>query len=419
LKIKVSRIHLLRLIKIIMNCNFKLFIISIIALTFNYLQIGLLFSQSREELDKRKKENLQLLQHSREILKSTTKEKATSLNQINLIQKNIELRQEIIDNISREIEFLKFDIDENNQEISIIQSRLEVLMKEYGELIKNSYKMLDKEYSLIFILSAQDINQGYMRLKYLKYLTDYRKSLIIELDSQKNKLINLNKKLENNKIKNERLLEERMREMRNLDSDKKQKIVLVKSLQLKEIELRKEIQRREKVMIQIENEIKKLIEEEARKAKEANRTSILSEADKILAAEFGKNQGRLPWPTEKGVITGTFGQQNHPILKDVKIKSNGIDISAGQGAEVRSVFNGKVSKVIAIMGANYTVIIRHGDYYTVYQNLIDVRVKSDDIVKTGDLIGTIFTGTDNISKVHFEIWKERKILNPELWLRKY
>jgi septal ring factor EnvC (AmiA/AmiB activator) len=366
---------------------------------------------------KKKQDNFQQLQNSREILEKVIITRTASLNQINLIQKSIELRQEIIDNISKEIELLGSDIDLNNIEILNIGNRMETLKEEYAKLIKNSYKMLDNEYALMYILSAVDINQGYMRVKYLKYLTDYRRNLISELDSQKIYLLKLNKSITENKIKNEKLLNERKKEMRNLGEDKKKKVILVGNLKAKETELRKEIRNREKIMIQIEAEIKKLIEEEERKARNVGRKNILSEADRILASEFNKNQGKLPWPIEKGIITRTFGKQKHPVLKDIEYTNKGIDISTIPGTKVNAVFNGQVS-VIAIIGSNYTVIIRHGNFYTVYQNLGEVRVKRGDNVKTGEYLGIVFTGQDNISKIHFEIWKEKGILDPEVWLRK-
>jgi septal ring factor EnvC (AmiA/AmiB activator) len=374
-----------------------------------------LFAQSRIELDRRKKENIDKLETSRIIMEKMTEEKTASLNRITLVQKNIEIRANLVSNISDEIEILQSDIEFNNAEISNLGKRIEVLKNEYAELIRGSYKLLENDYALIYIITAQDMNQGYLRMKYLKYLVEYRKDLIKELENSQNRILELNTVLRKNKVRNEELIQQKAVELKKLDNEKQQNEKLIKSLSLKQEELKQEIRRRERMMIEIEREINKVIAEEERKLK--GKIGLARE-DMNLAAEFGKNEGRLPWPAEKGVISGNFGEQNHPVLKDIKVKSYGIDISTIAGSKVRTVFDGVVSKVIAILGANYTVIIRHGDYFTVYQNLVDVNVKSGDKVKTGDLIGTVYTGPDNIAKVHFEIWKERKILNPEIWLRK-
>jgi murein DD-endopeptidase MepM/ murein hydrolase activator NlpD len=214
------------------------------------------------------------------------------------------------------------------------------------------------------------------------------------------------------------LISERRRELISLDMDKKQNISIVHSLQNKEVELKNEINKRERIQAEIEKEIHKIIEEEAAKAREAKKSNKLSTEEKIISSDFEKNVGRLPWPSEQGILIGKYGEQNHPVLKGIKIRSNGIDINTVEGANVRSVFDGEVTKVIAILGANYTVIIKHGIFRTVYQNLIDVRVKAGDKVKTKTIIGTVFTDRDNISRFHFEVWRDKITQNPELWLSK-
>ena len=145
---------------------------------------------------------------------------------------------------------------------------------------------------------------------------------------------------------------------------------------------------------------------------------FLNPKKKLISNEFSKNRGLLPWPSAQGLLTGKYGEQNHPVLKGIKISSNGIDINTVPGSDVRSVFNGEVTKVIAILGANYTVIIKHGEFRTVYQNLINIKVKAGDKVVAKEVIGTVFTDQDNTTKLHFELWKDKQTLDPELWLSK-
>jgi len=379
---------------------------------------GEILCQDSEELARKKKDNIEKLNYSKDLLDKTVKSKSVTLSQLELIKKGIELRAGLIDNISEELLYLKDDIDENNHEISRIESKIDKIRKEYESLIIAASRNLDNEYALMYIFSSQDFNQAYQRIKYLKYLAKFREELVNELVAEEENLKAKNIELITNKRKNERLLNERKIELVELDTDKKKNLTLVRTLQNKESVLKKEIQKRERIQSQIEMEIRKIIEEEAAKARSANKANILTPEEKLISTDFNKNMGRLPWPSEQGVLTGKYGEQNHPVLKGIKIRSNGIDINTIEGTKIRSVFDGEVTKVIAILGANYTVIIKHGEYRTVYQNLVDVRVKAGERVKTKDIIGTVFTDQEKISKFHFELWKDKVTQNPEFWLSK-
>ena len=374
--------------------------------------------QSSIDLVKKKQENIQQLNYSKELLEKTAQSKITTTNQLNLIQRNIELRAELVENISDELSFLKNDIEANNIEIKKIENIIGDIKREYAKLIIGASRNLDKDNAMMYIFSSQDFNQAYQRIRYLKYLTRYRMDLIEKLKIEEEILTEKNVELASNKKKNESLLMERKRELLGLDKDRKQNILFINSLKSKETELRKEIQKRERIQNEIENSIRKMIEEEAAKALAAKRTNRLSPEEQIISTEFNKNMGRLPWPSEQGVLTGKYGEHNHPVLKGIKVRSNGIDINTVQGAKVRSVFDGEVTKVIAILGANYTVIIKHGDFRTVYQNLVDVKVKAGDKVKTKEIIGIVFTDQENSSRIHFEVWKDKVTQNPETWLSK-
>ena len=179
-----------------------------------------------------------------------------------------------------------------------------------------------------------------------------------------------------------------------------------------------EIRKRESVQKQIEDEIRKVIEEEDRLAREANRVNVLTPREKIIDDDFSKNKGGLPWPTEQGIVTGQFGLRKHPVLSNIDINSNGIDISTVRNAKVRAVFKGEVTKVVAIMGANYMVIIKHGNYRTIYQNLVNVNVKVGDMVETKEYIGNVgdLDGSDSV--LHFELWEKLDTNDPEKWLSK-
>ncbi len=379
---------------------------------------GNVFCQSSRDLEKKKLDNISKLNYSRKLLDQTAESKNTTLNQLNLIQQNIELRLVVMDNISDELSFLMSDIESNKREIIEIERKISNLKNDYSRLIIAASKNLDSDYALMYIFSSLDFNQAYQRVKYLKYLARYRSDMVEKLQAEKQNLNIKNSELIENKKKNERLLYERKMELLALDRDRERNITLIHSLQKKEGELKKEIKERERIQSEIEKEIRRIIEEEAARVRNTKGTEILTPEQKLISSDFNKNRGRLPWPSEQGVLTGKYGDQNHPVLKGVKIRNNGIDINTVPGTEIRSIFDGEVTKVIAILGANYTVIIKHGEYRTVYQNLIDVKVKAGDKIKTKSVIGTVFTDQENASRLHFELWKDKLTQNPELWLSK-
>jgi len=373
-------------------------------------------AQKKTDLEKRKKENIEKIEYTKQLLNQTKEERKASLNQLNLIEKGIDYRLSLLNDLKKENTDLSHQIGIINDEILENSNRIERLKKEYAEIIKKSYRNLDKQVPLMYILSAEDINQGYQRLKYLKYLNDYRKQTV-ESISVLNDSLDTQKSLLSEKLEQQsRTISSIKEEKESLTKDQKEKSRIVGVLQRKEKVLLAEIIKREAVQKQIENEIKKILEEEAKKARTATGVNRMTPEEKLTSEDFGRNKGHLPWPTAQGIIVGQFGEQNHPVLKGIKIKSNGIDIGTTQNAMVRAVFRGTVTKVIAILGTNYTIIIKHGNFWSVYQNIVDVNVKAGDQVNVKQSIGRVYTDSDNVTKLHFEIWQDRNVLNPNVWL---
>jgi len=185
----------------------------------------------------------------------------------------------------------------------------------------------------------------------------------------------------------------------------------------KEGNIEKEIRDKKRTMERLDREITKLIESEKVKTGSGKSGLALTPVEQIISTDFGKNQGRLPWPTQKGMVTGKYGEHEHPDYKSVKIRNDGIYISTQNGEYVRAVFKGVVSKVFSIPGENFTVIIKHGNYYTLYHNLVDVTVKAGQHVETKEVIGKVFTDADTKeTTLYFQLWKETERNDPELWL---
>ena len=202
-------------------------------------------------------------------------------------------------------------------------------------------------------------------------------------------------------------------------SAKELNVDMVSDLRRQENQLKREIEEKERIARELEARIREIIEEEARRVSADNIYAALTPEQELVGNDFKRNQGKLPWPVEKGIVSVGFGSHEVEGLRGSSLKNDGIDIYSSPGTQVRAVFEGEVTKVFAILGANYTVLIRHGAFLSVYQNLVNVRVKTGDKVLTKEILGDAFTDeTKNIAEVHFQVWQEKNILNPEEWLSK-
>lgn len=375
--------------------------------------------QSKEELQRQKQKAYDELKLTRELMEKTSAQRSSSMKQLGLLQTGINTRARLITTLEAETELLNRNILETEQKIEQLSADNEKNREEYARLVYFAYRNHTEYEKLMYILAGATISQSYQRYKYLKYLSEYRvkkaneiDSLIVELDLQKEQL----SQLKNDKEMN---LEEKVSERENLIGQRSRESEMVNNLKRRESQLRDEIREKERIANELESRIREIIEEEARKLNSANIYAALTPEQELVGKDFNNNRGKLPWPVEKGVVTVGFGRHEVPGLRGSSVQNNGIDITSSPGTEVRAVFEGQVTKVFAILGANYTVLIRHGEFLSVYQNLVNVRVKTGDKVLTKERLGEAFTDeSDNVALVHFEVWKERTILNPEEWISK-
>jgi len=226
-----------------------------------------------------------------------------------------------------------------------------------------------------------------------------------------------NDRLENVRTEKQQLQNQNVKQNDQLGKEKNKKKVLLERLKQKEKELKAELEKKKKVARELEKEIEKIINEERRKSAKGNIYATLTKEERIISDEFGKNYGKLPWPTKQGIVIGKFGEHEHASMKGIKVRNDGIYIATVKNAEVRSIFKGVVTKVFAIPGSNYTVIIKHGNYYTLYHNLGNVQVTKGTEVETKQTIGNVSTDPEkNETVLHFQVWKETERNDPELWL---
>ena len=390
--------------------NFKIFsILFLLLFTFANSQ-----SQTLKELEQRKQKTEQELQFSTELLEKTQKDRLQSVNQINILKRQLTLRSRLINELDTQIDLLENDIEEKTLFISSLNKDLENLKREYAKLIRFAQKNKTDMEILVFIFASEDFNQAYRRLRFYQQFIKFREKQAIEIEVTQKMIANEIENLQQSKNELEKSKKSKDVEVIKISQEQKKYQKSVISLRQREGKLRKEIEERKKSMELLDKAISDLIAEEAKRM--AN-TKVRDGRYLKLSAGFEGNKGKLPWPTEQGIITSDFGEHSHPVLKGVKIKNNGVDISTQQNAPIKAIFDGEVKKIVSIPGSNMAVLIRHGDYLTVYSNITKVRVKVGDNVKSAQQIGQAYTDpTTGKGIYNLQIWHENEIQNPTNWI---
>lgn len=383
------------------------------------LSIGLIsFGQSKSELEKKRNSTLKEIAETENILNTIKQSKSESVEKLNLIDKKINLRNTLIVNLSSEVNVVSRKIGELEKATNSLGADIKSIKVEYARMVYLAYLNRAHSNKLMYILSSSSLNQAYNRIKYLKQYSEYRQKQISIISSVQVSLNSQISELENKKKEKESLLSSQERENQILKNELDEKTKTINVLKLKESELNKRLKTQSKRAEKLAAEIDNIIKTEIKAKGDAEKVSKkISLDDTHLSNNFRDNKGKLPWPTDRGVITRGFGKYHDPIYKNVELESLGIDISTVANSEVHAIFDGQVTDKFLISGYNYAVIINHGRFYTVYQNLVDVRVNKGDKVKTKQVIGKVFTDSDSKSSIlHVQIWDLRKVLDPEMWL---
>jgi septal ring factor EnvC (AmiA/AmiB activator) len=388
--------------------------ISIFILFLGFFRITA--AQNRAELESIRKKNLEEIEYVDRLLKNTASERKENLNELRVIGKKLSLREKIINEYGEEISLLEYRISLNRQAGEMLEEDLVKMKEEYAKSVMNAYKAKKGNPAVAFILSSSDFNQGYKRLKYIQQITRFRRNeaelisqIFYELQTTRGRL-----ETDVKSINDLRRREERQKQILKEDQVKKENMVT--TLSRKEKQLKQELDEKKRVAKQIEAEIARLIEEERKKSV----TTPMSSEMKLVGDSFGENRGRLPWPVDRGIITSHFGLQPHPVLKKVTEDNIGIEITTSGNIKAKSVFKGQVVRIFAISGANMAVIVRHGKYLTVYQNLVNIRVKAGENITTGQELGEVYSDSEEGNKavLKFMVYEEKTKLNPEVWLVK-
>lgn len=401
----------------------------LLALLFFVLVLPLQAQDKKEQLEQKKKKLEQDIRYTNKLLSETEETKRNTLSQLSLINSRIKSRAQLITTIGSEVEYLREQIKSNQREIEELNTELKDLKEEYARLVYHAYKTKSKYHKMMFVFSAENFNQAYRRLKYLRQYGDYRKKQA-ELITQKKQTLNekIAQLKEDTELKVD-LLANKEQERQKLTSEKQGQNEVVTKLKSRESELRRELRQKQAQARELEREIERIIAAEMAKMKtspspetpEAKPEFRLTPEQVALSDDFTSNKGKLPWPTKRGKISSTFGTHAHKTLRGIKETNNGITIATSKNANAYAVFKGKVTKVITIANKK-AVLVQHGQYFTLYDNLATVNVKPGDQISTGDVIGKIRTDSSaGSTEVNFQIWRASskggsQKLNPQGWL---
>lgn len=485
--------------------------ILLVFLAFSTFTLSL-HAQSVKELEAQRKQTLEKLETTSKLLNENKKSKLSTLNKLNILNKNIKERKGLIKTINTEISQLDVEMQKLDAERRMLENRLKTLKNDYARLVQEAHINRSLYAKIMFVLSAKSFDQSYRRLRYLQEYTDYRKQQVKEIEKVTAEIAAKTETVKKHKSTKVEVVAQKETEAKKLTTDEKKQKVMLSDLQKKEKKLRADLKVQQKKANDLNNKIAAVIAAEVRKAEakraaerqkqltaqreaeakrvaeakkleeqkkrlaaeraaevrrlaeaknakaksEASRAEViaakkaeeeakaavkvavsetkkateevkassngsvsaLTKEEGLLSGNFERNQGRLPWPTSNGFISGHYGVQAHPVLKHVTTNNKGVYIQTPSGSSARAVFDGIVTQRFSIPGSNNAVIIQHGNYRTVYANLTQIYVKEGDRVSAKQSIGKIYTDDEkeNKTELYFQIWNGKSIQNPESWI---
>ena len=417
-----------------------LLLLALVSPTFGQKTKGKSKKQLQSEINSLQKE----ISTANQLLKKTKKDKEMTLNEVNLLDKKIKQRENLIKAYNQQIAVLDEEINTGQSNIKTLNSDLKKLRKEYAKMIVFANKNRSHYNMLGFVFASKDVNQAFSRLRYIRECNEARKVKIDQIASTERRISDEVEASQKAREEQAALLKDEKTQQEALQKEKKDLNGQVAKLKKKEGSIQQDIKNKQQQAKKLQKAIDDIIAEEIRKAnaeaerkrkeeakKNANKGKAttapapkekgmaLTPAEKTLSSNFVNNKGNLPWPVERGVISSSYGKHASVVSDKVTVTNNGIDIATTEGAQARAVFEGEVTSVVKLTGANTVVIIRHGEYFTVYSNLENVTVKRGDKVKTKQNIGTVHTNkTEDKTELHFELLKEQNRQNPANWLSK-
>ena len=408
-------------------------------------------TQKIKELENQRNELQQQIAESETLLRSTKKDVKSQLDNLALLNGQISDRKKYIGAIEKDVQSLNKDISALQKQLKTLQRELSDKKDKYKASVQYLYRNKSVQEKLMFIFSAENLSQTYRRLRYVREYADYQRLQAVEIERKQKQVEAKKAELETTRVAKEKLLKESEAEKRKLESQEKEKQDILNGLKRKQRGIQDEINKKRRSANKLNAQIDRLIEEEIEKArkraeeearKNAKKESAkkgdkspekateatkpvtkgtvdsfrMNSEDRQLSGSFENNKGRLPMPiTGPYVIVGRYGQ--YAVTKNVRLDNKGIDIRGKEGAKAKAIFDGEVSAIFKYNGLS-NVLIRHGNYISVYCNLSTVLVAKGSKVKTNQEIGVVEKDASGNPVLHFQLRKETTKLNPEVWLRR-
>jgi septal ring factor EnvC (AmiA/AmiB activator) len=395
----------------------------------------------QEKLEARKAQIQKEILENQRLLQSVKSKEKTVTNQLLLQKQKIELKQKLISTTEKQTKLLNNDMYINQVQINRLKKDLEELRADYAEMIVKSYKSRSEQSRAMFLLSSENFLQAYKRAQYMKQYTSYRKMQGEEIKTKTGQLTDFNEKIAVQKTAKQKLLVENQKEKQELEKEKQEQEKIVDAVKKDKKQITAEIKKKQQESKTIDKQINKLIRDaiaaanrktavaaakanpgtantaKIKAASESVTKIVLTPESKMIADNFRANKGRLIWPVERGAVTLPYGDQPHPVYKTLIVHNSGVEITTEQGANARAVFGGEVASVIVLSPVNKAVMIQHGDYFTVYQNLSSVSVSKGDKVSAKQNLGKIRTNGDTgKTTLKFLILQNTVYNNPQQWL---
>lgn len=384
----------------------------------------------QKELEEKRQAILNEIKQINNLLFATQKEEKSVLTQVENLNSKITARQNLIRVTNQQANYLSREINNNRTKMDLLQNELKDLKEDYASMIVKSYKSKSQHSRIMFLLSSEGFLQAYKRLQYMKQYAKHRK---LQGESIKKKSIvleELNQGLLEDKKKKQILIDDNKLAKTKLSKELEDQNKLVTALKKDGGKYASQIRKKQKEAAKIDKQIEKLIRDAIAASNKKNakksgtkvsssKTLALTPEAKLVAADFTKNKGKLPWPVKNGVVVKRFGNTRHPQLPNVTTYCSGVEITTEKNAKARAVFNGEVMEIQKIKGAAKAVFIQHGSYITIYQNMSNVTVKKGDKVTTKQEIGTVSTKASSGKTIlKFLVYQNDKKMNPASWIYK-
>jgi septal ring factor EnvC (AmiA/AmiB activator) len=414
---------------------------------------------NKQELQNKSKRLNKEIEEINDLIKETAQNKEASVGNLQNLNLRLTKRAELISTITEQLRQIEAEIKKNEKEVESLRAQLKKLKDEYGRMIVQAQKHQDAYSGMMFIFSSESFSQAYARLKYIQQYAVYRKKQAQDILKTEDAILEKLRELKLRRSEKNALLGIQEQEVTQLASEKTEQEKVLTTLQKREKELKKELEKKKRDAIQLQLAIRRMIDEEIRRkneeirkkneeaaakaAEEAKKNAVANKTEKkatkptsavptpkenptepilndeaiALSEDFANNRGKLPWPVVKGVICEGYGEHEHPAIKGFMMFNNGVEICATKGMQARAVFSGEVTGIADSPTGGKLVIIRHGEYLSVYSNLEEVLVKKGQKVTVKQPIGTVMYNEDEgKTSMSLQIWKGQKTMDPAAWL---